>query len=149
MSSDAMTIPELVMGMDPTPAEVDFLEQRLYEFNSQTTGIADALGISAFARDAHGEVVAGLGGHTWGGCCEIRQIWVHANHRGQGIGRRLLGLAETEARRRGCFQMVLATYSFQAPEFYCSLGFEVVGSLPDYPRGHQHLQLRKALTPSL
>ena len=24
-------------GVDPTPAEIDFLEQRLYEFNSQAT----------------------------------------------------------------------------------------------------------------
>ena len=140
-----MTIRELVVRVDPTPAEIDFLEQRLYEFNSQATGIVDALGLAVFARDARGEVVAGLCGHTWGGCCEIRQVWVHETHRGQGIGRRLLELAETEARRRGCFQIVLATHSFQAPEFYRKLGFEIVGSVPDYPRGHRHLHLRKTL----
>ena len=140
-----MAIPELVMGMDPTPAEIDFLEQRLYEFNSQATGIGDALGITVFGRDARGEVVAGLCGHTWGGCCDIRQVWVHEKHRGQGVGRRLLELAEKEARRRGCLQIVLATHSFQAPEFYRKLGFEIVDSLPDYPRGHQHLHLRKFL----
>jgi len=142
-----MAIPELVLRIDPTPAEIELLEQRLYEFNAQATGIADAQGISVFGRDAQGQVVAGLCGHTWGGCCEIRQVWVHENHRGQGIGRRLLELAETEARLRGCFQMVLATYNFQAPEFYRKLGFEIVSSLPDYPRGHQHLNLRKVLTP--
>jgi hypothetical protein len=59
----------------------------------------------------------------------------------------VFSVAEAEARRRGCFQMVLATYSFQAPEFYRVLGFEIVGSLPDYPRGHQHLQLQKVLAP--
>jgi ribosomal protein S18 acetylase RimI-like enzyme len=90
-------------------------------------------------------VVAGLCGHTWGGCCEIRQVWVHERHRGSGIGRELLELAEMEARRRSCFQIVLATHSFQAPEFYRKLGFEIVESLPDYPRGHQHLHLRKFL----
>jgi GNAT superfamily N-acetyltransferase len=140
-----MATPELVMGTDPTPAEIDVLEQRLYEFNSQATGIVDASGISVFGRDAQGAVVAGLCGHTWGGCCEIRQVWVHEQHRGQGIGRRLLELAETEARRRGCHQIVLATHSFQAPEFYRTLGFEIVHSLSDYPRGHQHLRLRKIL----
>ena len=140
-----MATAELVMGFDPTLAEIDFLEDRLYEFNAQTTGIVDALGISVFGRDAQGEIVAGLCGHTWGGCCEIRQVWVHEKHRGRGMGRRLLELAETEARRRGCFQIVLATYSFQAPEFYRKLGFEIVASIPNYPRGHQHLQLRKVL----
>jgi len=137
---------KLVVGTDPTPAEVDVLEHRLYEFNAQATGIVDALGMTVFGRDAQGELVAGLCGHTWGGCCEIRQVWVHEKHRGQGIGRRLLELAEREARRRGCFQILLATHSFQAPEFYRKLGFEVVHTLPDYPRGHQHLQLRKILS---
>ena len=33
-----MATPELVMRTDPTPAEIDFLEDRLYEFNSQATG---------------------------------------------------------------------------------------------------------------
>jgi GNAT superfamily N-acetyltransferase len=141
-----MATQKLVMGTDPTPAEVDILEHRLYEFNSQATGIVDALGLTVFGRDAQGELVAGLCGHTWGGCCEIRQVWVHEKQRGQGIGRRLLELAETEARRRGCFQMLLATHSFQAPEFYRKLGFEIVHTLPDYPRGHQHLQLRKILS---
>jgi GNAT superfamily N-acetyltransferase len=140
-----MTTPELVMRTDPTSAEIDFLEDRLYEFNSQATGIVDALGIAVFGRDDQGEVVAGLCGYTWGGCCEIRQVWVHEKHRGQGIGRRLLELVEAEARRRGCFQIVLATHSFQAPEFYRKLGFEIVDSFPDYPRGHQHLHLRKVL----
>jgi ribosomal protein S18 acetylase RimI-like enzyme len=140
-----MAIPALVLGTDPTPAEIDFLEQRLYEFNSQTTGIVDALGLVIFGRDAQGEVVAGLCGHTWGGCCEIRQVWVHERHRGQGIGRRLLELAEAEARRRGCSQILLSTHSFQAPEFYRKLGFEIVDSLPDYPRGHLHVLLRKVL----
>jgi len=137
--------PELVVGMDPTAAEIEFLEARLYEFNSRTTGIVDALGLSVFGRDAAGEVIAGLCGHTWGGCCEIRQVWVREASRGRGLGRRLLELAEAEARRRGCTQIVLATHSFQAPEFYRKLGFEIVHSLPDYPRGNRHLHLRKLL----
>lgn len=142
-----MAIPHLVIGTDPTPSEVDFLEDRLYEFNSKATGIFDALGLAIFGRDEHGEVVAGLCGDTWGGCCEVRQVWVHERHRGHGIGRHLLELAEAEARRRHCDQITLATHSFQAPEFYRKLGFEVVDTLPEYPRGHQHIRLRKQLRP--
>jgi ribosomal protein S18 acetylase RimI-like enzyme len=140
-----MANPELIMRTDPTAAEVGYLEDRLYEFNAKATGIVDALGLAVFRHDAQGEIVAGLCGHTWGGCCEIRQVWVDERDRGEGIGRRLLEVAETEARRRSCFQIVLATHSFQAPEFYRKLGFEIVDSLPDYPRGHDHLRLRKVL----
>jgi hypothetical protein len=46
---------------------------------------------------------------------------------------------------RGGGQLVLTTYSFQAPEFYRKLGFEIVAALPDYPRGHSHLVLCKRL----
>ena len=146
IGEDAMASPPLVMRTDPTPAEIDFLEDRLYEFNARETGVSDALGLAIFGRDEHDEVVAGLCGHTWAGCCEIRQVWVHEKHRGRGVGRQLLEMAETEARRRGCFQITLSTYSFQAPGFYRRLGFEVVASVPEYPRGHQHLHLSKRLS---
>ena len=136
---------QLVVRTDPTPAEIGLLEDNLYAFNAQATGIVDALSLAIFGRNEHGEVVAGLSGHTWGGCCEIRQVWVHERHRGRGVGRELLELAEMEARRRSCFQIILATHSFQAPGFYQELGFEIVESLPGYPRGHQHLHLRKVL----
>ena len=145
MSEHNIASQTLVIRTDPTLEEIDFLEDRLYEFNSRVTGIVDALGLAVFGRDAHGEVIAGLCGHTWGGCCEIRQLWVHERYRRQGIGHRLLDIAETEARRRGCSQIVLATHSFQAPEFYRKLGFHIVDSVPDYPVGHQHLRLRKTL----
>ena len=89
--------PELVVRTDPTPAEIACLEDRLYEFNAKATGIDDALNLAIFVRDDLGEVVAGLSGHTWGGCCEITQLWVHEKVRGLGTGRRLLELAERGA----------------------------------------------------
>jgi GNAT superfamily N-acetyltransferase len=137
--------PEPVIRTDPTPTEIGLLEDRLYEFNAKATGIGDALGLAIFERDDLDEVVAGLCGHTWGGCCEIRQLWVHEKVRGRGVGRRLMEMAEREARRRDCSHIIVATHSFQAPGFYLKLGFEIVASVPEYPRGHQHLHLRKLL----
>jgi len=53
--------------------------------------------------------------------------------------------AEREAAARGCTQMVLDTHDFQALRFYQSLGFEIIGSHPDYPRSHQKHYLKKRL----
>jgi len=130
---------------EPSPADVAFLEDRLYEFNAGTTGIGDGRLLGVFLRDDSGNIVAGAAGHTWGDTCELRQVWVAAHARGGGLGRRLMAEAEAEAVRRGCRQLVLSTHSFQAPGFYRKLGFDVVSELPDYPRGYSQLVLRKRL----
>jgi ribosomal protein S18 acetylase RimI-like enzyme len=132
---------------DPTPDEVRFLEDRLYEFNVGATGIADGETLAFFVRGEKGKILAAACGHTWGGCCEIRQLWVDAPLRKQGLGSALMRAAEDEARRRGCQQIVLSTHSFQAPDFYRRLGFEVVAAIEDYPQGHRQIVLRKVLEP--
>jgi len=133
---------------EPSTADIEFLEDRLYEFNAGTTGISDGRSLGVFLRDEAKNIVAGAAGHTWGETCELRQVWVAASNRGRGLGRRLIAEAEAEALRRGCRQLVLATHTFQAPEFYRKLGFDVVSELTDYPRGYSHLVLRKRLSAS-
>jgi GNAT superfamily N-acetyltransferase len=140
-----MRTPELVVSSEPTPGDVQFLEDRLYEFNAAATGITDGEWLAIFVRDDDDRIVAGICGNTWGGCAEIRQFWVEEGRRKQGLGTRLLGAAEHEARRRGCRQMVLMTFSFQAPAFYVNHGFEVVAVVDDQPHGHKNMLLRKRL----
>src|SRR5688572_33005285 len=126
-----MLTPELVISTEPTPSEVQYLEERLYEFNSAATGISGGEWLAIFVRDDDHRIVAGICGNTWGGCAEIRQFWVEEARRKQGLGTRLLAAAEQEARRRACHQMVLMTFSFQAPAFYAKHGFEVVAVVDD------------------
>lgn len=127
------------------PDEVAAIEERLYQFNVAATGIADGRELGIFVHDDAGGLIAALVGTTWGGCCEIRLLWVDEPARGRGHGRRLMETAEHEARARGCEQVVLHTHTFQAPDFYRRLGYEVIGEIPGYPRGHANLALRKAL----
>ncbi len=140
-----MPTPELVISTEPTPAEVQFLEDRLYEFNSAATGITDGEWLAIFVRDDQHRIVAGICGNTWGGGAEIRQFWVEEARRKQGLGTRLLEAAEQEARRRGCRQLLLMTFSFQAPAFYAKHGFDVVAVVDDHPHGHKNILLRKRL----
>ncbi|MEE8558973.1 MAG: GNAT family N-acetyltransferase, partial [Myxococcota bacterium] len=138
-------VDSMVIDPNPTPEEVRFLESRLYEFNVSATGLGDGKGLSLLVRDDDGRIVAGLAGHTWGGCCVIEQLWVSEPLRGSGLGSRLVAATEQEARKRGCAQILVSTHSFQAPDFYTKHGFEQVAAWEDYPVGYSELFLRKRL----
>lgn len=147
-SPDAEFSPTLRLAFSDSPSgrEVQFLEKRIDEFNMSSTGIRDARLLSITVRGRDENIVAGLYGWTWGGCCEVKTFWVHEQWRGRGIGTRVLRAAETEAMARGATQMVLSTHSFQAPEFYRRFGFSVVGQVDDYPIGPQSIYMCKRLT---
>jgi GNAT superfamily N-acetyltransferase len=132
--------------VEPTPDEVQYLEDRIYEFNSKFTNIADGKLLAFFVRE-HDRIVAGICGNTWGGTCELRQFWVEESQRHRGLGTKLFEAAEQEAIRRGCSQIVLMTFSFQAPAFYERHGFEVVATIDNHPLGWQNVVMRKALSP--
>jgi ribosomal protein S18 acetylase RimI-like enzyme len=137
----------LTVDAHPAPDDLEFLDDQINRYNIATTGIVptDDILLSILVRDQAGTIVAGIWGWTWGGCCEIRTLWVHEQLRGQGLGQRLLAAAEQEALRRDCRQMVLDTHSFQAPGFYQRFGFEIIGTVEDYPEGHCKYYFRKRL----
>src|SRR5262245_24388296 len=91
--------------VDPTPDEVQYLEDRIYEFNASATGIHGGELLAFFVRE-RGRIVAGICGNTWGGVCELRQFWVEESRRRRGLGTQLFQAAEQEARRRGCTQIL-------------------------------------------
>lgn len=127
-----------------TAQQIDALEDRLYEFNAARTGYSDAAQL-AFLAEVDGELVGAVAGFSWGGTCELRQVWVDKAHRGRGLGRQLMDKAIEEARKRGCAHVFLATYDFQAPEFYAKLGFRPVAEIPGKPLGHTDIVMRLTL----
>jgi N-acetylglutamate synthase-like GNAT family acetyltransferase len=129
---------------DLTPDELGRLEDRLYEINARRTGYEDAA-LLGFVAEAEGELVAAAAGYTWGGICELRQVWVQEAHRGKGLGEALITEASREAKARGCAYVYLATHDFQAPGFYAKLGFEKVAEIPDKPLGHTEFVMRLRL----
>jgi GNAT superfamily N-acetyltransferase len=140
-----VTQAEIVLAGSPPPEDRRALLEELLEFNRAATGLTDDNELYSFTRDREGELISGLYGWTWGGTCEIALFWVREDHRGKGIGNRMLKAAEDKARELDCHQMVLRTHSFQAPDFYAKHGFEEVGVIQGYPRGHSDLFLRKDL----
>jgi GNAT superfamily N-acetyltransferase len=138
--------PALIVQDDPAAGDLAWVDDRLYDFNVAATGYDDGRYLAIFLRRESGEIYAGLHGHTWGGCCEIKALWIAERERGAGLGARLLAAAEQEARRRGCAQINLSSHSFQAPAFYEKYGFVRVAALTGLPAGHANILLMKRLT---
>jgi len=127
-----------------SPDQIGELEDRFYEFNAARTGHRDYAQL-AFVAEVAGAAVGTIAGFTWGGYCELRQLWIDEDHRSKGLGRRLITMAIEEARSRGCVAIYLATYSFQAPGFYKRFGFEPVVEIENRPVGHSDFIMRLAL----
>ena len=140
-----MTYPNIELTHNLTEADLQFLDDRIYEHNSAATGRDDGSLFAFLVRGENGEILAGLSGWTWAKACEIRILWVHPSLRGQGLGAELLARAETEARGKGCQKIMLTTYSFQAPKFYSKYGFEQVACIPDFPPGSQYFLFVKTM----
>jgi GNAT superfamily N-acetyltransferase len=83
-------------------------------------------------RDQDGCKIGGLMGSTRGGWLMLHMLWVPDTARHQGYGRRLLALAEMEARRRGCRHAFVERCRDDQLSFYERCGYEAQPSLPGF-----------------
>ena len=143
-----MTAPRLVLVVNPQPDpdEIRVLRTNLAAHNIVQMGGDDHVDeILVSLRDDNGDLAGGVVVSLFWGMAEINFLWVRDDLRGQGYGRDLLHAAEQEARQRGCGYAFLDTFSFQAPDFYQKLGYEVVAEIKDYPPGRSKVVLKKRL----
>lgn len=91
-------------------------------------------------------LLGGLSARTYWDWLEVDDFYLPSELRGQGLGGRILRMAEATAMERGCTKSHLSTFSFQAPAFYQSHGYVIVGRLEDYPPGSTFYWLRKNLS---
>jgi GNAT superfamily N-acetyltransferase len=135
---------EVRVDNHPDPVDVLRVEDRVRDETMAASGLDGAEELVVFARQ-DGELIGGCCGSTWGGTCELNSLWVDERYRRQGIGAHLMAVAEDEALARGCHQVVLFTYLFQAPGFYGRRGYRIVGRVDDYPMGTPALWFHKSL----
>ncbi|HNS50646.1 MAG TPA: GNAT family N-acetyltransferase [Anaerolineae bacterium] len=123
----------------------DVIGNGISRFNEEKAGSDRTTWLCFVLRAPDGEVLGGLIGGTFWQWLHVDLVWLPEQLRGQGYGRRLMELAEEEARRRGAKGAFLDTFDFQAPGFYERLGYTVFGMLPDCPTGHARYYMSKAL----
>ncbi|MDQ6885981.1 MAG: GNAT family N-acetyltransferase [Gemmatimonadota bacterium] len=129
----------------PRPEDVERIRVGLRQFNVERLGDPHYEELVVLARGPSGEVVGGLIGEMRWNALYVEKLWVHTDHRGRGIGRRLLGAAEECAREQGRSHVSLDTFEFQARPFYERLGYRLFGTLEGYPTGYRQFYLFKRL----
>jgi ribosomal protein S18 acetylase RimI-like enzyme len=115
----------------------------LIGYNRDKAGPTKWQSVAVVLNDAKGRVLGGLSGHTGWGWMYVELFWLPETLRRKGHGRKLMELAEAEAKKRGCIGMYLNTANFQAPKFYPKLGFKVFGEVKDFPPGNKTYFLMK------
>jgi len=140
-----MSTESIRIDHQPSPDDLSALAEHLIAFNTSQVGSSNRRPLLVAAHDADDQLVAGLEAFTLWNWLFVAYLWVHETRRGEGLGTRLVRVAEQEGARLGCTRVHLDTFSFQALDFYRKLGFRVFGSLEDYPPGHTRYFLRKDL----
>ena len=93
-----------------------------------------------------GRIIAGFAGGIdgWNGTDIV--VWVEEKYRNRGIGSRLLGEFEREAKEYGADTVFLEAYDWNVG-FFKKNGYEkVTGILEDYPKGHVMYCMQKSLS---
>lgn len=136
---------KILIEIQPESTKIDFIDKQFHAFNVGKIGEYEYKPLYLFLNDSEHKAVGGLEGFLGLGWFHISTLWIAEKLRGFGYGKALLLAAEQEAVEHCCYNSYVFTYSFQAPEFYQHLGYEVFGKLEDFPPGHCRYFLKKRL----
>ncbi|EJM15066.1 putative acetyltransferase [Pseudomonas sp. GM21] len=133
-------------SQNPTDEEREAILTPLRAYNEAQAGPSNAQLLALLIRDDNGEILGGLYGRFFYQWLFIELLSVPEQARGQGMGSKLMQMAEDLAREKECVGIWLDTFEFQAPEFYKRLGYSELGQIADYPPGHKRYFFQKHLT---
>jgi GNAT superfamily N-acetyltransferase len=136
-----------VLTQDVTDDEMEVVHAGLRAHVNRAVGEKQrGVGAKLVVRD-RGRVVGGLLGYTTMGGLVLEQVWVEESVRGQGLGRRLVSEAERIAIENGCVGVQVSALSFQSPEFFTRMGYEVFGVSDGFPTPVREFYLIKRFCP--
>ncbi|PER08740.1 GNAT family N-acetyltransferase [Bacillus cereus] len=133
---------------DFNDVDYDTLGNNLYLYNVKATkGLITKpeSDIHLFLKDKSGTVVGGICCETYSYCLYIDIFWIIEKYRKKGYGKLLLNKVESIGKKVGCTFAHTSTFSYQSPQFYKSMGYEVFGIIEDYPEDIKQYFLKKKL----
>ena len=133
------------------PCENENIKKNIDGINDFNLGIIPAVSarwtpLEFVIKDKVGREIAGIlaGIGYWNGL-EIKILWVDENYRNNGLATKLLNYVETTAKEKGATISMLDTFDFQAPGFYLKNGYDQIGEINDFPKGHKRIYFSKKL----
>ncbi|MEC0208132.1 GNAT family N-acetyltransferase [Paenibacillus ehimensis] len=131
--------------VDSGSDEYGFVRNQLLAYNLKNVDASFEF-INFVVKNGSQETIGGLFSRRFGEGIFIEMLWVDEGSRKLGLGSRLLQEIEQAGRRQDVKFIYLDTFSFQAPDFYSKHGFEVFGTLEDFPvQGCKKYFLKKTL----
>jgi ribosomal protein S18 acetylase RimI-like enzyme len=122
--------------------------RNLYEYNVKASnGILKVPGrdINLYLKDETDKVVGGIFCETWSYSMYIDVFWISDEYRHHGYGKMMLAEAEKLGKELGCLFAHTSTFTYQSPDFYKGMGYEVFGVNDEYPDGIKQFFLKKKL----
>lgn len=141
IKQDFLTI---VSNKEVDPYHKQLIEQgkefdtKLYEYMGQSK---DLCFVCLDNDVCIGGVLGSIQNHT----LSIDALYVDKAHRNKQIASRLMDMIEKEAVKHHAKIAYLGTGSFQAPDFYHKLGYKIVMTVDDFPKGFKNHTMLKTL----
>lgn len=133
---------------NPSKEEIEVINKGLEEYNKEyPNGELDipTPDISLVLKDKDGQIIGGVITSMLVGVMHLEVLWVQKAHRRKGYGRALVLEAERIGKKKGYTAAQTWTFSFQAPDFYQSIGYKVLGIFDGYVGGITEYVLTKRL----
>ena len=102
----------------------DFIHREFVRYGEQNGVTLNYDEFCFAAENRDGKIIGVITGRAYYNEVHIGDLIVDEQHRGTGLGSRLVRAAEDAYRGKGYDVVTLTTFGFQAPEFYRKLGYE-------------------------
>ena len=136
---------KIVVEKQADQKDIELIKNKLKSHNEKFTSPDNHKELTVFLQEESGEIKGGIIGGTYWGWLYIDSLWIDETLRHKGYGKKLLEMAEEEAKKRGCNNAHLDTHDFQSVNFYKKNGYEICGQLDDLPEGYNRYLLKKEL----
>ena len=138
--------PQIIISDGPDKDSEAAILSALKSYNTVRFGPSDWRSLVISLRNADGIVTGGLSGHTARGWLYTSLLFISEDMRGQGLGPRLLAMAEDEARKRGCKGAYIDTMNPDALAIYQACGYEIFGQIEGFTDTTALTYLKKSLS---